>query len=121
MGIWGPQGSNDPSKGPRGSQLNFVQQKRNPKNLFEANLEKEPREGTTNKATSKIYERGSGDSLPKFMPISFFRHVSAFFEVFQDREFMKTLAASYLVLQACVSFLSCFRQEWRISVLALFA
>ena len=28
---------------------------------------------------------------------------------------------SYLVLQACISFLRCFRQAWRVSVFALFA
>ena len=50
-----------------------------------------------------------------------FSSVHLVFEVFQDKEFKERLAISYLVLQACISFLRCFRQEWRISVFALFA
>ena len=43
------------------------------------------------------------------------------FEVFPERAFLEMLAVSYLVLQACISFLRCFRQKWCISVFALFA
>ena len=41
-------------------------------------------------------------------------------QVFQQRESKETLAMSYLVLQACISFFLFrrFRQEWRISVFA---
>ena len=47
--------------------------------------------------------------------------MSGVLEMFQEREFKDMLTISYLVLQACVSFLGCFRQEWRISAFALFA
>ena len=39
---------------------------------------------------------------------------------FRKGKFEEMLAISYLVLQACVSFLRCFRHEWPISVFALF-
>ena len=35
-------------------------------------------------------------------------------EVLQERALKEMLAIPYLVLQAWVSFLRCFRQEWRI-------
>ena len=41
--------------------------------------------------------------------------------VFQERGFKETLAVAYLILQACISFLRRFRQEWRISVFVLLA
>ena len=63
---------------------------------------------------------GGGNVLPKFMPISFFQGVLVF-EVLQEKEFQKMLAISYLVFQACISVLRCLRQEWRISVCALFS
>ena len=58
---------------------------------------------------------GSGNSLTKFMPISF-SGVYLVFELSQESELMGMLAISYLVLHACISFLRCFRQEWRTSV-----
>ena len=46
----------------------------------------------------------------------------AFLEVFQDKEeFVEMLAVSYFVLQACITVLRCFRQEWRTSVSTFFA
>ena len=39
------------------------------------------------------------------------------FEMFQERGFQEMLAVSYLVLQACISFLRRFRHEWRTFVL----
>ena len=61
----------------------------------------------------KIYYQNSCD----------FRYSGVYlvFEVFQEREFKEMLAISYLVLQACISFLRCFRQERCISAFALFA
>ena len=38
-------------------------------------------------------------------------------EVFQEREFKEMLAIFFLVLQACISFLRCFRQKWLTLVL----
>ena len=64
---------------------------------------------------------GDGKLLTEVMTITFFRRVSLVFEVFQVWRFMEMLAVPYLVLQACISFLTCFRQERRISVFALFA
>ena len=46
-----------------------------------------------------------------------FSGVYLVFEVLQESEFKERLATSYLVLQACILFSRCFRQEWRISVL----
>ena len=52
---------------------------------------------------------------------SSFSGVYLVFEGFQERKFAETLAVSYLVLQACISLLRCFRQKWHTSVFALFA
>ena len=46
-----------------------------------------------------------------------FSGVYLVFEEFQVREFKEMLAVAYLVLQACTSFLRCFRPKWRTSVL----
>ena len=39
----------------------------------------------------------------------------------KGNECKEMLAISYLILQACISFLICFKQTWRISDFALFA
>ena len=55
--------------------------------------------------------RAARNLLPKCMSISVCRpHVSRF-EVFHEREFEEMLAISFLVLQACILFLSCFRKS----------
>ena len=48
-----------------------------------------------------------------------FSGVYLVFKVCQERDFKETLAISFLVLQASISFLRCFRQRWRISVLGI--
>ena len=50
-----------------------------------------------------------------------FSGVYLVFEVFQQRESKEMLTVSYLILQACISFLRCFRQKRRISAFVLFA
>ena len=49
------------------------------------------------------------------------RRVSRFLRCFKKGNKETLAVQSYLVLQACISVLRCFRQEWCISVFALFA
>ena len=52
----------------------------------------------------------AAENCPQIYANLVFQTCISFWRLFQEREFKEMLAVSYLILQACISFLMCFRQ-----------